>query len=123
MPKLNHYKKSSDPDPLESVGNLHDRENIVLVVRAVELYCAIACIAMGLLQLVALNFQWIIADMDWQRTPTSTSKPSEETIQNYLKKRLPEKILNDENNEVGKLIRSKLNSGQIHEVEKLMDVA
>jgi len=66
MPKLDHFRKSTDPDPLEAVTSPSDREKVVLAVRAVELYAALSCIAMGILQIISLSFEWNASDFGWQ---------------------------------------------------------
>ena len=56
MPKLNRFRKKTDPDILLQIDNPHDRERIRLAVKAIEgfVFCCLA--ATGLLQLLALRF-------------------------------------------------------------------
>jgi hypothetical protein len=120
MPKLDHFRKSTDPDPLEAVTSPSDREKVVLAVRAVELYAALSCIAMGILQIISLSFEWNASDFGWQRTPTNLTRPSEECIQKYLRNRIGEKILRNHSNSIGTLLSKFLDESVVEEIEKIM---
>ena len=120
MPKLDHFRKSTDPDPLEAVTSPSDREKVVLAVRAVELYAALSCIAMGILQIISLSFEWNASDFGWQRTPTKLTRPSEECIQKYLRNRIGEKILRNHSNSIGTLLSKFLDESVVEEIEKIM---
>ena len=120
MPKLNHFRKSSDPDPLEAVTSPFDREKVALAVRAVELYAALSCIAMGILQIISLSFQWTSSDFGWQRTPTDLNHPSEESIQKYLRDRIGEKIFRNQSSSIGVFLRDVLDESAFEEIEKVM---
>ena len=120
MPKLNHFRKSSDPDPLEKVTSASDREKVALAVRAIELYALLSCIAMGFLQIISISFEWTSSDFGWQRTPTNLNRPSEESIQKYLRDRIGERIFKNQNNALGQLLRKTLDDSVFEEVEKIM---
>lgn len=123
MPKLNYFRRKTDPDPLEEVKSANDREKVALTVRAIELYAALSCIAMGLIQIISLIFVWTSDDFRWQRTPTDLDRPSEACIQNYLKARITEKLLRNTDNSIGSLIHDHLDKSVYEEVEKMMNVA
>lgn len=123
MPKLNHFRKSSDPDPLEEVTSASDREKVALTARAIDLYAALSCIAIGLIQIISIVFPWSIQDFAWQRTPVDQDRPSEECIQKYLRDRISEKIFKNSDNEIGALLRDSLDEKTFDEVEKLMIAA
>ena len=88
LPKLSHFAKKGDPDPLESVKNGHDRKKIVETIRAIESFVMYSSIAMGTLQLLALNKETrdeVVASR-YLRTK-SNKTPSEATVMYYLRKR------------------------------------
>ena len=120
MPKLNHFRKSSDPDPLEEVTSASDREKVALAVRAVEMYALLSCIAMGFIQIISLSFKWTASDFGWQRTATNLNRPSEESIQKYLRDRIGEKIIKNHNNPIGVLLSNSLDESIFEEIEKIM---
>ena len=55
MPKLNHFRKKSDPDPLASITDLHERQKIINAFRATEMYMFASNVAMGLIMMVSLK--------------------------------------------------------------------
>ena len=120
MPKLNHFRKSSDPDPLEEVVSAADREKVALATRAIELYAALSCIAIGLIQIISLSYEWTVSDFAWQRTSTDLCRPSEECIQKYLRERIAEKIIKNSDNAIGALLQRHLDNSLFEEVEKVM---
>ena len=120
MPKLNRFRKSTDPDPLEAVTSAFDREKVALTVRAIELYAALSCIAIGILQIISLSFNWTSSDFGWQRTPTNLNRPSEENVQRYLRERIGEKIIKNQNNSIGVLLKKFLDESVFEEIDKMM---
>ena len=89
LPKLNHFAKKSDPDPLESIQNGHARKKLVETVRAIESFVTFSSIAMGTLQLLALNEKSRdeVVKSRYLRTESNVT-PSEATVMYYLRKRL-----------------------------------
>jgi hypothetical protein len=57
MPKLNRFLKKEEVHPFEAVTNEQDRHRIQRTLQAIEGFVMCQCIAMGLLQWVALRFQ------------------------------------------------------------------
>ncbi len=55
MPKLNHFSKKGTPDPLDQICDEKLRSAVQATVRAVEGFVMFSCIAMGLLQMIALQ--------------------------------------------------------------------
>ena len=47
MPRLNYYRKKTEPSPLKQVENDHARRKILKAVRAVEMHMVLSCIALG----------------------------------------------------------------------------
>ena len=56
MPRLNHFRKKTEPLPLESVTSPKERARILKTVRATELYALISSMAMGILQILSIQF-------------------------------------------------------------------
>lgn len=89
MPKLNRYLKKCDANPINSIKDISKREKITLTVKAIEGYVMFCCIAMGMLQILALKFSDAInvSDFRYMRTP-SKSVMSEMTTALYLRKNI-----------------------------------
>ncbi len=56
MPKFSHFRKKSLPDPLNDISSDKLRSAINAIVRAVEGFVMFSCIAMGLLQILSLQY-------------------------------------------------------------------
>ncbi|GGB44647.1 hypothetical protein GCM10011409_22780 [Lentibacillus populi] len=87
MPKLKRYLKKSETHPLEQVTELKDRRNIQQTVKAIEGFVMCSCIAMGLLQLIAVKFshKGSVRFFRYLRAP-SKSIVSEATVMAYLRR-------------------------------------
>lgn len=55
LEKLKHFTKKGEPDPLTKITNKDKQRNILKAADAIERFVALACIAMGLVQLMALS--------------------------------------------------------------------
>lgn len=86
VPKLNKYKKKTDPAPLVAVSEQHQR-SVLLTVDAIERFALCSEIAMGIVQLMALKpeFAEIIENHRYLRT-SHKGKVSEATVIEYLRK-------------------------------------
>lgn len=86
MEKINRFCKASAPDPLDNVSSSKDREQIMLTVRATEIYVLMSCIAMGILQ--GISVEWnryqFMGSLRYQRTP-ARNRPSEANIKYVLR--------------------------------------
>ncbi|WP_340019618.1 hypothetical protein [Paenibacillus sp. FSL H3-0457] len=87
MPKLNRFLRNKDARPLEAVTNEQDRQRIQKTIQAIEGFVMCQCIAMGLLQLVALQFSGRTTGLFFRylRTPSHTVV-SEASVAAYLPK-------------------------------------
>ncbi len=56
MPKLNRFRKKTDPDPINSVVSQHDRVRILLAIKATEGFVFCCVVAIGLMQILSLCF-------------------------------------------------------------------
>lgn len=87
MPKLNRYLKKGAPHPLEQVTNEKERTKIQLTVKAIEGYVMCCCIAMGLLQLIAIRYSTGKLHLLSRYLRTSPKKVvSEATVMAHLRK-------------------------------------
>ena len=89
MPKLNRFRKKSDPDPLDDVNDEKSRARIILAVKALEGYVFSCSVALGLLQLLSLTYSGSkeLRQQRYMRTVNNTIC-SEATIADYLRKNL-----------------------------------
>lgn len=89
LPKLNRYQKKEEPSAMEAVSGLKEQERIRLTVKATEGYVMLSCIAMGLVQMIALSFSKDIRSggLRYLRTP-SREVVSEATVMHYLRKHI-----------------------------------
>ena len=87
MPKLNYYQKKEELSPLECVEGEKSRKKILAAVRAIEMHMALSCIAMGILQSIAILYIGKVSScqLRYQRTP-SKGRVSEATVMSYLRK-------------------------------------
>lgn len=85
MPRLNHFRKKGDADPIESVMDEHSRQKIIDTLHATELYTLIGHIAQGMLQILALKAREKgLLPRKWLRT-YSNAVSSEETVADDLR--------------------------------------
>lgn len=89
MPKLKRYLKKNEKPPIEDISNPQEQEKIQLTVKAIEGYVMFSCIAMGLLQMIALSFSKNIQTKTFRflRTP-SKAIVSEATVMCYLRQNI-----------------------------------
>ncbi len=107
MPRLNHFRKKTEPLPLESVTSPKERTRILKTVRATELYALISSIAMGILQILSIEFDTpeLRAQLRYQRTPAG-ERISEANLMTYLRQRLFVFMALRPDNSITQLIRS-----------------
>lgn len=86
MPELNKYAPKGSPDPLETLTDKKDRIRIIKSLKALESHALFGCIAIGMLQMIALIFSnKIEGGFRWLRTK-SNEIASEATVADYLRK-------------------------------------
>lgn len=107
MPKLNHFAKKGT-DPLESLIDTHNREKVLDTVKAIETFVFCSSIAMGILQMLALdkNHKEEIKAARYLRT-ASKDTPSEATVMYYFRKRLFHILARNPESFVTQFIREK----------------
>jgi hypothetical protein len=108
MPKLKRYLKKGEPHPLEHMTNEKDKENIRLTVKAIEGFVMCSCIAMGLLQLIAVRYSSLVPSLFFRylRTPSKTIV-SEATVMVYLRKSIFRLFARNPYLSITKIIQSK----------------
>lgn len=86
VPKLNKFKKKSEPDPLSTVSE-DSQDSILGTIDAIERFVLCSEISMGLIQLIALKpcFAERIEKQRYLRT-SAQGKVSEATVAEYLRK-------------------------------------
>ena len=89
MPRLNYYRKKTEPSALEQVESDHARRKIMQAVQAIEMHMALSCIAMGSIQCLSLRMEGKLysEQIRYQRTP-SKGKVSEGAMMHYLRKHI-----------------------------------
>jgi len=89
MPKLQRYLKRNEVHPLEKVIDPKQRQNTLLTIKAIEGYVMCSCIAMGILQLIAIRYSKQVPALFWRylRTPSKLIV-SEATVMFYLCKHI-----------------------------------
>lgn len=107
MPKLIRFAPAKT-NLLESICDLHEKELIISTLKAIEGYMMFACIALGMLQLIALKFGTKIkaSSFLWLRTKTN-DVPTESTIIRYLSKNIFRFIEKHKDLGIYQIIRSK----------------
>ena len=108
LPKLNHFSRKEELDPMTTVLDAHDRRKILKNIHATEGFVLFACIAMGILQLVSLSdtFAEAVIEKRYLRTP-SNKNPSEASVMYYLRKSFFLLLLNDPDSTITKIIRGR----------------
>jgi hypothetical protein len=106
MPKLNHFRKKSDPDPLKSVIEEDARTKIINALRATEMYMFASNVAMGLIMIISIKFDFDPSQLRYQRTP-ARKKPSEANVCQYLRRQFIQVLVNGVSLRITDLIRER----------------
>ena len=108
VPKLNHFSKKKDPDQLGSIVDSHERDLVLGNIKAIEGFVLFASIAMGILQLVALDGRSgrSAKKIRYLRTP-SPQCPSEGTVMYYARKNIYSLLLQHPESFITRFIRER----------------
>ena len=108
LPKLNHFSKNGDPDPLSQVTDEHAREKVLNNIHAIEGFVLFANIAMGILQLISLSEMDAesVRKLRYLRTP-SRKNPSEATVMYYLRNNIFSLLLKSPDSPITEIIRAR----------------
>lgn len=89
MAKLNHFKKKDAPDNLSMVVDEASQKRILKTVEATERFVHMACIAMGITQMVIMSSDDVsVAEHERYLRTKTTGKVSEATMLYFLRSRL-----------------------------------
>jgi len=108
MPKLNRFKKKTDPDPLESVCDPKAQAKIKQAVNAIEGFMFLCTVAMGLTQMIALRFSGSaeFSKLRWLRT-NRNAIASEATVADFFQKNIFRFLMIYPNLPITRIIRGK----------------
>ena len=109
MPKLQKFKSNDvNHANLENVTDVHARQLITSTVKAIEGFVQVSIIALGLLQLIGLNFEQEINDSSarFMRT-VSNSTPSERTVADFMRKSIYSALVFLPHLAIARIIKSK----------------
>ncbi|OBZ14190.1 transposase [Bacillus sp. FJAT-27264] len=114
MPKLNRFLRKEEAHPLEVVTNEQNRQRIQKTIQATEGFVMCQCIAMGLLQLVALQFSGRTSGLFFRylRTP-SHAVVSEASVAAYLRKSIFCLFAQNPHLSITKIIKSKQENADV----------
>lgn len=104
MPKLKRYCKKDEAHPIESIKDEKDRRRILNTVQAIEGYVMCSCIALGLLQILSMQFSKHV--IRYLRTP-SPKTVSEATMACYLRKSIFHSLGKSKDLNITRIIRVK----------------
>jgi len=105
MPKLNKYRKKTEPAELAGIEDEHKQQRILKTVEASERFVLCASIAMGLTQMMALtpSVAKTVRQHRYLRT-SSEHKVSEVTVLEYLRKNIFRLLCLSPNSEISRFI-------------------
>ena len=109
MPKLNRFKRKNEIEAIDKVEDEKVKERIISTLNAIEMYVMSSCIAIGLLQIIALNFsstELNIKIFRYLRTPSKTIV-SEATVACYLRKNIIRIMANNAGLSITKIIKNR----------------
>lgn len=108
VPKLNHFAKKDDTDRLAAVLDDHKRKLILSNIKAIEGFVLFASIAMGILQLIALDGRngRPAKKIRYLRT-ASRNCPSEATVMYYARKNIYSLLLQHPDSFITRFIRER----------------
>jgi len=109
MPKLNRFTKKAEIDAIYKVKDEKVNERIISTLNAVEMHVMCSCIAIGFLQIIALNFSSTQLNnkiFRYLRT-SSTTIISEATIACYLLKNIIHIMAKNAGLNITKIIKNK----------------
>ncbi|MFL1676656.1 hypothetical protein [Paenibacillus dendritiformis] len=108
IPKLNRYHRKGESDPLEQVTDEQHRKRTRLTLQAIEGFVMCSCIAVGVVQLLALRFSGRTPALFFRYLrPPSKSIVSEATVVAYLRKSIFRLFAQNPHVALTEIIRSK----------------
>ncbi len=115
MPKLNHFRKKESSDPLDKIDDLKLRAAVQATVRAVEGFVMFSCIAMGVSQMIALQYSGTLILQSFRYLRTQSSPiASEGTTMCYLRRYFFRFMALSPDSTVSRIILSKSDTLVLH---------
>ena len=116
MPKLKRYLKKTEEHPITFVENDKDKKRILQTIKAIEGYVMCSCIAIGILQLIALKYSGKIntSKFRYLRTP-SNKVVSEATLACYLRKNIFRIMANNHRISITQIIKKKQEKPELYD--------
>jgi hypothetical protein len=108
MPKLNRFKKKTDPNPLDNVTDPHAQKRIRLAIKAIEGFMFCSVVTAGLLQMISLRFSGTgeLVNLRFLRTYRSATA-SEATVADSLRKNFMRLLYRRPNLPLNRIVSSK----------------
>lgn len=112
VPRLDRFAPSGSPDRLESVGGARERGLVLAGAEAIARFVAAACVATGILQMLALAepADGAVAYSEFRRTP-QRAKVSVRTVRSFLAKRVSSFIAGHPSSPMARFIRERAAPG------------
>lgn len=109
MTKLKRFKKKDEIELIDKIEDSKVKERIVSTLNAIEMYVMCSCIAIGLLQIIALKFSATELNNKISRYLRTPSKEivSEATVACYLRKNTFRIMAKDLGLSITKIIKNK----------------
>jgi len=108
VPKLNHFSRKSETDVLATVRDANARRRILSNIKAIEGFVLFASIAMGILQLIALDGKNSRSAKKIRYLRTVSRKcPSEATVMYYARKNIYSLLLQHPDSFITRFIRER----------------
>jgi hypothetical protein len=116
MPKLNHYRKSDEHDSLDHVTEVHAQKRILQTIKAIEGSMMYHCIAMGLLQMIALRHEnkQPYNPFRFLRTPFKGAA-SEATIMAHLRQTIFQRFARNQHLTITQIIQEKQKTSEVQD--------
>ncbi|MDD9150478.1 transposase [Sporolactobacillus sp. CQH2019] len=114
MPRLNRYRQSDEGEPLDHVTEAHAQKRILQTVKAIEGFMMCSCIAMGLLQLVALREGGNRKMFRFLRTPAQDIV-SEATLMAHLRQTIFQRFARNPHLTLTQIIQEKQETSEVQD--------
>ena len=79
VPRLDRYRRKNSPDPLSKVKDTRERKRIIRALKATEGYVLFASIAMGIIQMLCLNYESKISVSSFRYLRTASDQVMSES--------------------------------------------
>lgn len=121
VPRLDRYRKKGADDPLTQVKDEHEQQRIIKTLTAIEGYVMLSSIAMGIIQMLCLEYNGKIrvSDFRYLRTP-SHQVMSEASMMEFLRRNLFRFMAQEGGSTITKIISDKQVSFGTEDIDRLI---